>query len=82
MLVEMIESHAIAPGRTLELGSGTGTNAIYLVQRGFDVVGVDISPLAVEQARAKAHGCCRFETIDFLNEVPPGGPFQFVFDRG
>jgi len=82
MLVEMIESHAIAPGRTLELGSGTGTNAIYLVQHGFDVVGVDISPLAVDQARAKAHGRCRFETIDFLNEVPPGGPFQFVFDRG
>jgi hypothetical protein len=22
------------------------------------------------------------ETVDFLNEAPPGGPFQFVFDRG
>jgi SAM-dependent methyltransferase len=82
MLVEMIESGAIAPCRTLEVGSGTGTNAIYLAQHGFAVVGVDISPLAVEQARTKANGRCRFETVDFLNEPPPGGPFQFVFDRG
>jgi methylase of polypeptide subunit release factors len=64
MLVEMIASRAIASGRTLEVGCGTGTNAIYLAQHGFEVVGVDISPLAVESARAKALGCCRFETID------------------
>ena len=47
---EMIASRAIAPGRTLEVGCGTGTNAIYLAQQGFEVVGVDISPLAVESA--------------------------------
>jgi SAM-dependent methyltransferase len=82
MLVEMIESHAIAPARTLEVGCGTGTNAIYLAQHGFDVVGIDISPLAIESARAKAQGRCRFETGDFLNDAPPGGPFGFVFDRG
>ena len=82
MLVERIESCAIAPCRTLEVGCGTGTNAIYLAQHGFEVVGVDISPIAVEHARTKANGRCRFETIDFLNEPPPGGPFHFVFDRG
>lgn len=82
MLIEMIESRAIEPGRTLEVGCGTGTNAIYLAHHGFDVLGVDVSRLAVENARAKAHGRCRFETIDFMNEAAPGGPFQFVFDRG
>ena len=82
MLVEIIESRAIAPGRTLEIGCGTGTNAIYLAQHGFEVVGIDISPLAVENARTKAQGHCRFEIVDFLNEAPPGGPFQFMFDRG
>ncbi len=82
MLVEMIESRAIVPGRTLEVGCGTGTNAIYLAQHGFEVVGVDISSLAVEKARANAQARCRFETVDFLNDAPPGGPFQFVFDRG
>jgi SAM-dependent methyltransferase len=82
MLIGVIESRAIAPGRTLEIGCGTGTNAIYLAEHGFDVVGIDISPLAVDHARAKAHGRCRFDTLDFMSEAPPGGPFQFVFDRG
>jgi SAM-dependent methyltransferase len=82
MLVELIESRAIVAGRALEVGCGTGTNAIYLAHHGFEVVGVDISPLAVENARARANGRCRFETVDFLNDAPPGGPFQFVFDRG
>lgn len=82
MLIGMIESRVIAPGRTLEIGCGTGTNAIYLAEHGFDVVGIDISPIAIDHARAKAHGRCRFETIDFMNAAPRGGPFQFVFDRG
>jgi len=82
MLVEIVESHVVAPGRTLEVGCGTGSNAIYLAQHGFDVVGIDISPLAIEKARDNAHGRCRFETVDFLSEATPGGPFEFVFDRG
>jgi len=82
MLVEIVESHVVAPGRTLEVGCGTGTNAIYLAQHGFDVVGIDISPLAIEKARDKVHGRCRFETVDFLSDATPGGPFEFVFDRG
>jgi len=82
MLIAMIESHAIEPGRTLEVGCGTGTNAIYLAEHGFDVVGVDVAAVAIANARAKAHARCRFETVDFLNEAPPGAPFQFVFDRG
>jgi SAM-dependent methyltransferase len=82
LLIEMIESRAVAPGRTLEVGCGTGTNAIYLMQQGFEVIGVDVSPLAVERARKKAQGKGRFETCDFLAAAPPGGPFHFVFDRG
>jgi SAM-dependent methyltransferase len=81
MLVEFVESHAIVPGRALEVGCGTGTNAIYLAQHAFEVVGVDISPLAVDKARDKARGRCRFETVDFLSEAAPGGPFQFVRPR-
>jgi SAM-dependent methyltransferase len=81
-LVEMVESGAIAPGRALDIGCGTGTNAIFLAQHGFDVLGVDISEVAVERARAKAQGRCRFEMVDFLAGAPADGPFQFVFDRG
>ncbi len=85
-LVAMVRGGVIAPGRTLEVGCGTGTNALWLAAQGCDVVGVDVSPLAVEQARAKAAAAnerrCRFETLDFLTATPPGGPFDFVFDRG
>ncbi len=85
LLVEFVASSGVKPGPTLEIGAGTGTNAIWMAERGFDLLGVDISPLAVEKARAKTEvGTlpCRFETLDFLAETVPGGPFQFVFDRG
>ncbi len=85
LLVEFVNSGGVAPGRTLEIGAGTGTNAIWLAERGFDVIGVDISPLAVERATAKMDGRnlrCRFATLDFLATPSPDGPFRFVFDRG
>ena len=85
LLVEFITSAGVAPATALEIGAGTGTNAIWLAERGFDVLGVDVSPLAVKMAHAKMEGRglrCRFAALDFLDAPPPGGPFQFVFDRG
>jgi SAM-dependent methyltransferase len=85
LLVELVESGRVAPGRALEVGSGTGTNAIWLAERGFDVLGVDISPIAVENARSKLAGSklhCRFATLDFMADTPTGAPFNFAFDRG
>jgi SAM-dependent methyltransferase len=85
LLVEFVSSGGVTPGRTLEIGAGTGTNAIWLAERGFDVLGVDLSPLAVERARAKVGERdlrCRFATLDFFGAPVPDGPFHFVFDRG
>jgi SAM-dependent methyltransferase len=85
LLVEFVTSGAVMPGPTLEIGAGTGTNAIWMAERGFDVLGVDVSPLAVERAHARMEGRalrCRFAALDFLAAPPPDGPFQFVFDRG
>src|ERR1700758_4908745 len=85
LLVEFVSSGAVTAGPTLEIGLGTGTNAIWMAERGFDVFGVDVSPLAVERARAKMEGHhlrCRFAAWDFLAAPPPASPFQFVFDRG
>jgi SAM-dependent methyltransferase len=85
LLVEFVTSGAVTPSPTLEIGAGTGTNAIWMAERGFDVLGVDVSPLAVERARTKMEGRalrCRFAAWDFLAAPPPDGPFQFVFDRG
>lgn len=84
-LVDIVRSGAIAPGRVLEVGSGTGTNVLWLAREGFDVTGVDVSPRAVEMARAKAAGApgrYEFLTLDFLTGEVPSASFDFVFDRG
>lgn len=85
LLVEFVNSGGVKPGPAIEIGAGTGTNAIWMAERGFDVLGVDLAPLAVEKARTKMEGrglSCRFAALDFLAATPPDGPFQFVFDRG
>lgn len=87
-LVEAVRAGTIPAGRALEVGCGTGASALWLAAHGFEVVAVDLSPLAIEEARGKAAGAgagaerCRFEVADFLTSEPPGGPFSFVFDRG
>lgn len=85
LLVDFVAAGGVMPCPALEIGAGTGTNAIWMAERGFDVLGVDVSPLAVAKASAKMQGRplrCRFAVSDFLSAVPPGGPFEFVFDRG
>jgi SAM-dependent methyltransferase len=82
-LVDAVRAGLVAPGRTLEIGCGTGVNALFLARQAFDVLGVDIAPRAIERARARpAQARCRFEALDFLTATPAGGPFDFVFDRG
>ncbi|MGC2400907.1 MAG: class I SAM-dependent methyltransferase [Acidobacteriaceae bacterium] len=84
LLVEFVASGRVRPTQTLEIGTGTGTNALWLAERGFDVLGIDVAPLAVEQAIAKLQDRdlpCRFAVLDFLTAVPEGS-FDFVFDRG
>jgi SAM-dependent methyltransferase len=85
LLVDFVTSGAVTPSATLEIGAGTGTNSIWLAERGFDVLGVDVAPRAIERAQAKMEGRalrCRFAAWDILAAPPSGGPFQFVFDRG
>jgi SAM-dependent methyltransferase len=51
-LIELIEGpEALAPGRALDLGCGTGTDSIYLGLHGWDVIGVDMVPEALAIAR-------------------------------
>lgn len=41
-------------GRVLDIGCGTGELSLFLAQEGHRVLGIDISQLAIRQARAKA----------------------------
>lgn len=75
----------ISPCRALELGCGSGTNAVFLAQAGYDVTAVDVSPLAIERARAKANQAgvpVALFVADLLELPDLGPPFEFVFDRG
>lgn len=38
-------------GKAIDIGMGEGRNSIYMAQNGFEVDGIDASPVAVEKAR-------------------------------
>lgn len=85
VLTAFLEEGLVKPGRALELGCGTGTNAIFLAQRGFEVTAVDLSAVAINKAKEKAKqaGCnVNFVQADVTALPDVGAPFPFVFDRG
>ena len=85
LLVELIEGGSVPVGRALEVGCGTGTNAVWLATKRFEVVALDLAPRAVAmaQARAAATGVrVDLRAADFLNDPLDLAPFDFVFDRG
>lgn len=54
-LVELIEARGWPHGaRAVDLGCGTGSDARYLAENGFDVTGVDISEAAIGEARKRS----------------------------
>lgn len=84
-LVEFFEMLESDPGRALEIGCGTGTNAIWMAARGVEVVATDISPTAIDTAREKSRTAgvsVEFKVSDILAEIPADGAVDFVFDRG
>jgi SAM-dependent methyltransferase len=80
------EVSGMEPGRALDLGCGTGTNVLWLAERGWTAVGVDFSPLAIESARRKADwtsGAMFVEgDVTRLSELGVEGPFDLLLDIG
>jgi SAM-dependent methyltransferase len=84
-LVRLIESRLIKPCPTLEIGCGTGANAIYMARKRFEITAVDSSALAVERARLRCEqmgGLVRFVLADIFEIGKKLGRFDFVFDAG
>jgi ubiquinone/menaquinone biosynthesis C-methylase UbiE len=52
--VALADNGEIRPGRMLDVGCGTGENALLLARNGGRVTGIDLVPKAVELARSKA----------------------------
>jgi 2-polyprenyl-3-methyl-5-hydroxy-6-metoxy-1,4-benzoquinol methylase len=53
-----------AVGRVLDIGCGAGRFALYLERRGRDVVGIDVSPLAIEVCRRRGLKDARVMSVD------------------
>jgi cyclopropane fatty-acyl-phospholipid synthase-like methyltransferase len=84
-LVELVESGRIAPGRAIDLGCGVGAEAIYLAKNGFDVTGVDFSPTAIKQARARSQAAgveVRFVEDDLTDLQQVSGVYDLLLDVG
>jgi cyclopropane fatty-acyl-phospholipid synthase-like methyltransferase len=72
-------------GRVLDAGCGSGEHALLAAARGADVVGVDVSPRAIDRARRKAGErgiAVRFEVADALRLGELGLAFDTVIDSG
>lgn len=84
-LTRALDQKLIEPCRVLELGCGTGTNAIFLARAGFSVTAVDLSEEALRQASSKAEAAgvdIEFIQADVTALPDLGDAFPFVFDRG
>ena len=72
-------------GSVLDLGCGTGENALYLASFGHETWGIDSSPYAIVKAKKKArqrHLKVTFLVRDALELSDPGRTFDTVIDTG
>jgi cyclopropane fatty-acyl-phospholipid synthase-like methyltransferase len=53
--VELVRRGEVT-GSVLDIGCGTGEHALFFAHEGYDVWGIDSSPMAIQKAREKAAG--------------------------
>jgi SAM-dependent methyltransferase len=84
VLVELERAGAIS-GEVLDVGCGTGDNALYLAGLGYQVLGLDAAPSAIAHAKAKAertHMPVGFAVADARSMAGYEHRFDTVLDSG
>ena len=84
-LVRLVKTDVIPVGQALDIGTGPGHDAVFLIQQGFNVIGFDISPSAVVMARENASnkGLFGFFQQGDIRQIPVEDRFiDFAYDRG
>jgi cyclopropane fatty-acyl-phospholipid synthase-like methyltransferase len=82
LIAHLDQHHA---GRAIDLGCGTGTNLITIASRGWDVMGIDVSYLAIRQARQKTKAAgvsVNLQRGDVSRLEGITGPFDLALDIG
>lgn len=78
-----LERFDVHGGTVLDLGTGAGTQAAALAERGFEVTATDISPTAIATAKARSGDrAVAFRVDDVLATRLPAAAFALVLDRG
>ena len=84
-LARVLDEYKLKPQTVLEIGCGTGADAILLSRRRFEVTAVDCSPIAMERARLRAErqdALIRFVLGDIFEFAKTSGQFDLVYDCG
>ncbi len=81
----LIEFETLLPtsGRALDVACGAGHGSIWLVDRGLEVVGIDVSAVAVDQSKQLAEDLglsdrCQFHVHDLDDGLPDGPKVDLV----
>lgn len=79
------EATGLSPGRALDAGCGEGADAIWLAERGWEVIAVDLSSVALERAAVHAATLgddlarrISWQHADLLRWAPPAASFDLV----
>jgi SAM-dependent methyltransferase len=80
-----VRAGELSKGRVLDVGCGTGENALYFAGNGFSVIGVDLADRAIAAARTKAAEKklkVDFQAGNALSLDFKNGVFDNVIDSG
>jgi SAM-dependent methyltransferase len=83
--VVRLEGRGGFKGKILDLGCGTGENALFLASKGYEVLGIDRVAAAIEKAKARAAERkleCAFQVADALELGKLKKTFDTVLDCG
>ncbi|UCC33255.1 MAG: class I SAM-dependent methyltransferase, partial [Candidatus Bathyarchaeota archaeon] len=64
------EAMRYVKGRVLDIGCGAGRHSLYLQKKGFDVLGIDNSPLAIKVCKLRGLEKAKVMAIEDLNFRP------------
>ena len=80
LIDKLLEKVDLKPGsRILDAGCGRGRHAVYLAQKGYEVVGIDISAVSIASAKKFEHEHLQFICHDMRLPLPVRG-FDLVMN--